>query len=143
MSDYQENFVAIDNASIKDPNSNPHKKLKMSIIHVLDKLLSISEEYEGLFEQYFDLLNNQIPLPFYTHLKNVNQCDLEGQTIITDTSCQLQNQQIRCKLLALQLKDIRSYESYFFVPIHGHTLDISNLVWFNDRAHNLVCHSKS
>ena len=60
MRDYQENFIAIDNASIKDQNSNPHKKLKMSIIHVLDKLHSISEEYERLFEQYFDLLNNII-----------------------------------------------------------------------------------
>ena len=143
MRDYQENFVAIDNSSIKDQDSNSHKKLKMSIIYVLDKLHSISEEYERLFEQYFDLLNNQIPLPFYTHLKNVNQCDLEGQTIITDTSCQLDHHQIRCKILALQLKDIRSHESYIFTPILGHTLNISNLVWFNDRAHNLVCHSKS
>ena len=143
ISEYRENAIEINDTAMMDQDSKPHKKLKSSIINILEKLHSVSKEFDELFELYYDLLNNQIPLPFYTHLKNVNQCDLEGQTIITDTSCQLEHHQIRCKILALQLKDIRSYESYIFTPILGHTLNISNLVWFNDRAHNLVCHSKS
>ena len=143
MSGYRENAIEINDTAMVDQDSKPHKKLKTSIIIILEELRSVSKEFDDLFELYYALLNNQIPLPFYTHLKNVNQCDLDGQTVISDISCQLQDQQIRCKLLALQLKDIRSYESYFFVPIYGHSLDIGNLVWINDRAHNLVCHSKN
>ena len=143
MSEHQENAVKVNDSDIIDRDSKQHKKLKSSINNILEKLHSVSEDYDDLFERYYNLLNNQIPLLFYTHLKNVNECDLEGQTVITDISCQLQEQQIRCKLLGLQLKDIRTYESYFFVPIHGHTLDFSNLVWFNDRAHSLNCLSKS
>ena len=41
------------------------------------------------------------------------------------------------------MKDIQTYESYFFVPIHGHTLAFDNLVRFNDRSYGINCLSKS
>ena len=68
---------------------------------------------------------------------------MDGQTIITNVSCHLHEQQIGCILLGLQLKDIQTLDSYFFVPIHGHTLAFKQLLWSNDRFHSVNCLSES
>ena len=50
MSEHQENAVKVNDSDIIDRDSKQHKKLKSSINNILEKLHSVSEDYDDLFE---------------------------------------------------------------------------------------------
>ena len=143
IGEYSKMSLKLNPSDLTNINSEKYRKAKTSISNILMNLNEASKDFDELFDRYYDLLENKLPPLFYTHLKDRSDCNLDGKTIITDVSCHLHEQQIGCRLLGLQLKDIQTYESYFFVPIHGHTLAFNKLIWSNGRAHSVNCLSKS
>jgi len=135
--------LTLTKSELTNINNEKYKKAKTTIGSVLSHLTEASKDFDELFDRMYYLLENNLPPLFYTHLKQSNNCDLDGQTIITNVSCHLHEQQIGCILLGLQLKDIQTLDSYFFVPIHGHTLAFKQLLWSNDRFHSVNCLSES
>ena len=125
IGEYSKMSLTLTKSELTNINNEKYKKAKTTIGSVLSHLTEASKDFDELFDRMYNLLENNLPPLFYTHLKQRNNCDLDGQTIITNVSCHLHEQQIGCILLGLQLKNIQTLDSYFFVPIHGHTLALS------------------
>ena len=135
--------LTLNKAELTNVESDKYKKAKNIIGSALAHLTEASKDYDELFDRMYNLLENNLPPLFYTHLKVKSDCDLDGQTVITNVSCHLYEKHIGCILLGLQLKEVQTLDSYFFVPMHGHTLAFKQLLWSNDRIHSIDCRSES
>ena len=67
----------------------------------LAHLTEASKDYDELFDRMYNLLENNLPPLFYTHLKVKSDCDLNGQTVITNVSCHLYENHIGCTILGI------------------------------------------
>ena len=135
--------LTLNEQELTNVKSDKYNKAKNTLASVLNFITQASKDFDELFDRMYDLLENNLPPPFYTHLKVKSDCNLDGQTVITDVSCHLYEKHIGCIILGLQLKEIQRLPSYFFIPIHGHTLSFKRLLWSNDRMHSIDCHSES
>ena len=100
--------------------SDKYNKAKNTLSSVLDFITEASKDFDELFDRMYDLLEITWPPPFYTHLKVKSDCNLDGQTVITNVSCHLYEKHIGCIILGLQLKEIQRLPSTFYPYTRSH-----------------------
>ena len=66
-------------SELTDINNEKYKKAKTTIGSVLSHLTEASKDFDELFDRMYNLLENNLPPLFYTHLKERSNCNLDGQ----------------------------------------------------------------